>query len=148
MRASGGVPKKSLKKARCELVGWARVSVQALIVPSRGTWKGWLVWPLLAWKPVTLPTAWQGSPGQEGSGAEAVLPSTTVVFSTPAALEPATTQAAIAREHAASANPMRRTRRLVAPLTRFDAPDMLLLSLKMPPRAGRLAALAAEGAAD
>jgi hypothetical protein len=33
-RASGGVPKKPLKKERCLSVGWARVRVQALIVPS------------------------------------------------------------------------------------------------------------------
>ena len=42
-RASGGVPKKPLKKERWLLVGWARVSVQDLTLPSRGTRNGRLV---------------------------------------------------------------------------------------------------------
>ena len=71
-RASGGVPKKPLKKLRWLLVGWARVSVQDLTLPSRETRKGSWAWPLLTWKPVTLPTAWQGSDGQDGSGVVAV----------------------------------------------------------------------------
>ena len=41
-----------------------------------------LVWPLLTWKPVTLPTAWQGRSGQEGSGSDAVWPRITVVLPT------------------------------------------------------------------
>src|ERR1044072_8267998 len=67
-RAGGEVTKKPLKKARWRLVGWARVSVQALTRPSRGTRKGSCDWSVATWKPVTLPTAWQGSSGQEGSG--------------------------------------------------------------------------------
>src|SRR5436305_9313711 len=78
-RASGGVPKKPLKKERWLLVGCARVRVQALIVPSWGTRNGSCVCPLLTWKPVTLPTAWHGSSGQEGSGTVDVCPRITRV---------------------------------------------------------------------
>jgi hypothetical protein len=46
-----------LKKLRCLLVGWARVSVQAFTLPSLRTRKGRLDWSVLTWKPVTLPTA-------------------------------------------------------------------------------------------
>src|SRR5690348_16287014 len=104
-RASGGVPKKPLKKERCLLVGCARVRVQDLIVPLWLTKKGERVWPLLTWKPVTLPTAWQGSPGQDGSGTVAVWPSTTWVLGTSAAPAPATKAARMAREQTSSAGP-------------------------------------------
>src|ERR1700755_770170 len=96
-RASGGVPKKPLKKLRWLLVGWARVRVHDLIEPSLLTRNGVWVWPLEIWKPVTLPTAWQGRFGQDGSGVEEVAPSVTVVCSTLAA--PATGAPAI-RGHA------------------------------------------------
>jgi hypothetical protein len=57
-----------------------------LIVPSVLTRNGFWDCPLETWKPVTLPTAWQGRFGQDGSGVEDVAPSVTVVFSTPAAV--------------------------------------------------------------
>src|SRR6188472_4238452 len=79
-RASGGVPKKPLKKERWLLVGCERVSVQDLILPGLRTLKGSEPWPVLTWKPVTLPIAWQGDSGQEGSGTVAALPRTTVVL--------------------------------------------------------------------
>ena len=102
-RASGGVPKKPLKKLRWLLVGWARVSVQDLIVPSVWTRNGFWVWPLETWKPVTLPTAWQGRFGQDGSGVAEVAPSVTVVFSTAAA---AATAASAIRATAAAPSAM------------------------------------------
>src|ERR1700742_5196494 len=83
-RASGGVPKKPLKKRRWLPGGWARVSVHDLIVRLVWTRNGFWAWPLETWKPVTLPTAWQGWSGQDGSGVAAVWPSVTVVFSTSA----------------------------------------------------------------
>src|ERR1700760_5105043 len=89
-RPAGGVPKKPLKKVRWLPVGWARVSVHDLIVPLVWTRNGFWVWPLETWKPVTLPTAWQGWSGQDGSGVAAVWPSVTVVFSTSAPLATAT----------------------------------------------------------
>src|ERR1700746_2328007 len=55
------------------------------MVPSWGTRNGSCVWPLLTWKPVTLPTALQGLSGQEGSGSPAVWPRITVVCGTLAA---------------------------------------------------------------
>ncbi|MFP5388669.1 MAG: hypothetical protein ACLGG5_05140 [Thermoleophilia bacterium] len=79
-RASGGVPKKPLKKERWLLVGCERVSVQDLILPSLRTRKGSEPWLVLTWKPVTLPIAWHGDSGQDGSGIVAVSPSTTVVW--------------------------------------------------------------------
>src|ERR1700744_3971534 len=83
-RASGGGPKKPLKKVRWLPVGWARVSVHDLIVPFVWTRNGFWVWPLETWKPVTLPTACQGWSGHDGSGGAAVWPSVTVVVSTSA----------------------------------------------------------------
>src|ERR1700759_4122374 len=105
-RASGGVPKNPLKKVRWLLVGCARVSVHDLIVPSVLTRNGLLFWSVETWKPVTLPTAWQGMFGQDGSGVSDVAPSVTVVFSTPAA--PAAAASAIRMRAAApSANAAR-----------------------------------------
>src|SRR6476659_9921420 len=129
-RASGGVPKKPLKKARCLLVGWARVKVQAVILPPLGTLNGSLAWPLLSWKPVTLPTAWQGSSGQEGSGVVAVSPRTTVVRVVLAAPAPATRAMRTARQPAVSVATAMRPR-LRAGLAAMGAPcedlDMPLL---------------------
>src|ERR1700742_3952799 len=110
-RASGGVPKNPLKKVRWLLVGCARVSVQDLIVPSVWTRNGFWVWPLETWKPVTLPTAWQGWLGQDGSGVAAVWPSVTVVFSTFAAPAPPANAATEARAIRATAPSAKATRR-------------------------------------
>ena len=72
------------------LVGCASVNVHDLTLPSRGTWNGRLVWSVLIWNPVTLPTAWQGDSGQEGSGVVLVWPRTTVVLELVAAPAPPT----------------------------------------------------------
>ena len=106
-RASGGVPKKPLKKLRWLLVGWARVSVQDLIVPSVLTRNGFWLWSVETWKPVTLPTAWQGRFGQDGSGVVEVAPSVTVVFSTSAARRATAASAIRARAAAPSARATR-----------------------------------------
>jgi hypothetical protein len=55
---------------------------------------------LLTWNPVTLPTAWQGSSGQEGSGSVEVWPRITVVCGTLAASLSATRLARSASEQA------------------------------------------------
>src|ERR1044072_6721929 len=102
-RAGGEVTKKPLKKARWRLVGWARVSVQALTRPSRGTRKGSCDWSVATWKPVTLPAAWQGGAGQEGSGTVAVLPRTTVARESVAAPAPAARTTRGARQPARAA---------------------------------------------
>ncbi len=114
-RASGGVPKKPLKNERCLGVGWARVRVQALIVPSRGTENGRLAWLVLTWKPVTLPTAWQGESGQEGSGTVEVLPRTTVAVPGAAALAAAKAPTATRAQRTAP-NASRRPRRRPCPV--------------------------------
>ena len=82
------------------LVGSARVSVQAFTLPSLRTRKGRPPWSVLTWKPVTLPTAWQGSSGQDGSGVVAVLPSTTVVRELVAAPAPVAIATRAARQAA------------------------------------------------
>src|SRR3954454_20893036 len=130
-RASGGVPKKPLKKARWLLVGCARVRVQALIVPSFGTANGSRACPLLTWKPVTLPTAWQGSSGQDGSGSVAVWPRITVVRVTLAAPLSATWLASSARVQVSRPRTSQRPLRSPAVGTAADENlDMdLLLSL-------------------
>src|ERR1044072_5942583 len=102
-RACGGVPKKPLKKVRWRLVGWGRVSVQDLTRPAGGTRKGSCDWSVATWKPVTLPTAWQGSSGQEGSGTVAVLPRTTVARESVAAPAPAARTTRVARQPARAA---------------------------------------------
>ena len=79
IRASGGGPKKSLKKARCLLLGSAREMLQAVISPLSVTRKGRFSLGVRAWKPVTLPIARQGSCGQEGGGS-GPAPSTSVVL--------------------------------------------------------------------
>src|ERR1700761_8936723 len=112
-RASGGVPKKPLKKLRWLLVGWARVRVHDLIVPSVWTRKGFCAWPLETWKPVTLPTAWQGRSGQDGSGVLEVPPRVTVVVSTLPAVG-AAAHAMAATRAPATRSATRRPRRVQA----------------------------------
>ena len=92
------------------MVGCARVRVQDLIVPSWGTMKGERVWPLLTWKPVTLPIAWQGRAGQDGSGTVEVWPRTTVVLGTLAALAPTARALKVAREPTANTRISQRPR--------------------------------------
>ena len=72
-RASGGVPKKPLKKERWLLVGWARVSVQDLIVPSCGTRNGLTRLAVADLEAGDAADRLAGQPGQDGSGVVAVL---------------------------------------------------------------------------
>src|ERR1044072_8677400 len=102
-RARGGGPQQPLEQARRRVGGRARVSVQALTRPSRGTRKGSCDWSVATWKPVTLPTAWQGSSGQEGAGTGAVLPRTTVARESVAAPAPAARTTRVARQPARAA---------------------------------------------
>src|ERR1044072_5473354 len=126
-RACGGVPKKPLKKVRWRLVGWGRVSVQDLTRPAGGTRKGSCDWWVLTWKPVTLPTAWQGSSGQEGSGTVDVSPRTTVVRELVAAPAPAKSATSKARHPANDSAIVARPRR------RSDSdPTVLSENLDMP----------------
>ena len=132
-RASGGVPKKPLKKERWLLVGCERVSVQDLILPSLRTLKGSDPWLVLTWKPVTLPIAWQGDSGQEGSGVVAVLPRTTVVFEVVAAPALAASATRSARQPASAISQRQPAATpadpaLTAPCEDLDMP--MLLSLK------------------
>ena len=102
---------------------------------------------MLTWKPVTLPIAWQGSSGQEGSGTVAVLPSTTVVFEVVAAPALAPTRATRSARQPASADRQRQATAipadpaLTAPCEDLDMP-MLLSSENLSVR-GRLATGAA-----
>jgi hypothetical protein len=82
-------------------------------------------WPLLTWNPVTLPIAWQGISGQEGSGTLEVLPSTIVVRELVAAPAPATRATRMARAPtAAAASP-----RLTAGRVATASPDILDIPL-------------------
>jgi hypothetical protein len=76
-----------------------------------------------SWKPVTLPTAWHGRFGHDGSGIVGVAPRVTVVLSTWAA--PAIEATAIAATAAAaSAMPTRRPLREIAVKARREVLGM------------------------
>src|SRR5262249_24560762 len=66
---------------------------------------------VLTWKPVTLPIAWQGDSGQDGSGVVAVLPSVTMTFAWPATLVPAASPATTAANSKVATIAVRRPRR-------------------------------------
>src|SRR3954454_3836319 len=92
MRASEGVPRKSLKKPTSSVVvfvsaveGLARVIDQATILPSKGASNGRGTPSAIDWNPVTWPSTRQGVSstlltilaGQEAGGVSEVWPRTT-----------------------------------------------------------------------
>src|SRR6187455_1935566 len=100
MRAVGGPSKKSSKKSICFWLGRDILIDQATMAPLKGAAKGLLVRPIVLWKPVVLPIAWQES-GHEGT-AGAAAPRTTVLGAASAVPRLVTTTIAAAKRAAVS----------------------------------------------
>src|SRR3954452_25259905 len=119
IRASEGVPRKSLKKPTSSVVvlvsvveGLAKVIDQATTLPSKGASKGRGTPSAIDWNPVTWPSTRQGVistlltilPGHEAGGVSEVWPRTTTRSGAESASRGAATATSAANRQTAAAS--------------------------------------------